>query len=145
VGLERAYFSAFQPIAHTPLEHLPATPPLREHRLYQSDFLLRQYGFLLEDLVFGDSGGLSCECDPKLAWARAHPEFFPLEVNRASREQLLRVPGIGPKSAARVLLTRRQSKVRHIEDLRAAGIVVARAAAFILLDGHHPPQQLALC
>ncbi len=145
LGLGRAYFSAFQPIVHTPLEHLPATPPLREHRLYQGDFLLRQYGFVLEDLVFGDNGGLPCECDPKLAWARAHPEFFPLEVNRASREQLLRVPGIGPKSTVRILHSRRQSRIRRIEDLRAAGIVVARAAAFVLLDGQRPPQQLTLC
>ncbi len=145
MGLQRAYYSAFQPITHTPLEHLPATPPLREHRLYQSDFLLRQYGFRLEDLVFDGAGSLNRECDPKLAWARAHPEFFPLEVNHASREQLLRVPGIGPRSVMRILQGRRQSRFRHIEDLQCAGVVAGRAAPFVLLDGRHPPQQLTLC
>ena len=145
LSLERAYFSAFQPVTHTPLEHLPATPPLREHRLYQSDFLLRQYGFRLEDLVFDATGSLNGDCDPKLAWARAHPELFPLELNRAGREQLLRVPGIGPKSVGRILQWRRQNKFHCIADLRSAGIVVGRAAPFVLLDGRYPPQQMTLC
>ncbi len=143
-SLTRAYFSAFQPIPNTPLETLAATPPLREHRLYQSDFLFRRYGFALQDVVFDHDGNLLSDSDPKLAWARAHPEYFPIEVNRASREQLLRIPGIGPRSAGRILRMRRQSKLRQIEDLCAAGAVAARAARFILLDGRRPPQQLGL-
>jgi len=143
-GLTRAYFSAFQPIPGTPLENLTATPPWREHRLYQSDFLLRYYGFKLPDLVFDSSGSLSRESDPKLAWAQAHPEFFPIEINHASREELLRVPGIGPRSAARILRLRQHSGFRQIEDLRAIGAVATRAAPFVLLNGRHPPQQLTL-
>nr|MBC7244025.1 radical SAM protein [Chloroflexota bacterium] len=143
-NLTRAYFSAFQPIPDTPLEHLPATPPLREHRLYQSDFLLRHYGFTLQDLTFDRNGYLDVDVDPKMAWAQRHPEYFPLEINRASKEQLLRVPGIGPRSAARILRARRESKLRYMEDLHALGIETKRAAPFILLDGHCPPQQLAL-
>jgi len=144
-GLTRAYFSAFQPVPGTPLENLTATPPLREHRLYQSDFLLRYYGFKLPDLIFDERGNLSSESDPKLVWAQAHPEFFPIEINRASKEELLRVPGIGPRSAARILHLRQQSRFRQIEDLRAIGAVAARAAPFVLLNGRHPPQQLTLC
>ncbi|MGC8786519.1 MAG: putative DNA modification/repair radical SAM protein [Anaerolineae bacterium] len=142
--LTRAYFSAFQPIPDTPLENLPATPPLREHRLYQSDFLLRYYGFSLQDLTFDEKGYLHTDVDPKMAWALRHPEYFPVEINRASKEQLLRVPGIGPRSAARILQARRENKLRCIEDLSALGIVGTRAAPFILLDGRRPPQQLTL-
>ena len=99
----------------------------------------------MPDLIFDGSGRLSSESDPKLCWARAHPEFFPIEINRASREELLRVPGIGPRSAARILRLRRESRFRQIEDLRAIGAVAARAAPFVLLNGRHPPHQLALC
>lgn len=143
-SLTRAYFSAFQPIPNTPLENLPATPPLREHRLYQSDFLLRRYGFSLQELVFDPNGYLCTDVDPKMAWALRHPEYFPVEINRASREQLLRVPGIGPRLAARILQARRENKLRRIEDLSALGIASNRAAPFILLDGRRPPQQLSL-
>ena len=142
--LTRAYFSAFQPIPDTPLENLPATPPLREHRLYQSDFLLRHYGFSLQDLTFDPKGYLRTDVDPKVAWALRHPEYFPVEVNHASREQLLRVPGIGPCSAARILRARREKTLRELEDLSALGIVSKRAAPFILLNGRRPPQQLTL-
>jgi predicted DNA-binding helix-hairpin-helix protein len=143
-GLTRGYFSAFQPISGTPLETLSATPPLREHRLYQSDYLFRRYGFALQDLTFDDSGNLCTDMDPKMAWARRHPEFFPVEINRASREQLLRVPGIGPRSATRILRIRGRDQFRHIEDLRATGAVASRAAPFILLGGRRAPLQLPL-
>jgi predicted DNA-binding helix-hairpin-helix protein len=143
-GLTRAYFSRFQPIADTPLENLPATPLVRQNRLYQSDYLLRFYGFTIQDLTFDDSGNLCSDLDPKMAWAQRHPEFFPVEINRAGREELLRVPGIGPRSAARILRLRRQDRFRYIEDLRAIGAVARRAAPFILLDGRRPPQQQGL-
>jgi predicted DNA-binding helix-hairpin-helix protein len=143
-SLARPYFSAFQPVPDTPLEGLRPTAPLREHRLYQSDFLLRRYGFSFEELVFDPSGNLPRSADPKLAWARAHPEFFPIEVNRASREQLLRIPGIGPRGAGRILQLRKQRRFHELDDLRAAGVVSARAAPFIMLDGRRAPEQLTL-
>ena len=143
-GLGRAYFSAFQPVPGTPLENRPATPLVREHRLYQSDFLLRQYGFSLADLAFGLEGNLHTEIDPKMAWAQRHPERFPIEVNLASREELLRIPGVGPGSATRIIQMRRQGSLRHLEELSAAGAVAARAGPFVLLNGRRPPQQLAL-
>ena len=85
IGLARAYFSAFQPVADTPLEGYAPTPPLREHRLYQSDWLLRQYDFTFEDLIFDEAGNLPREADPKIMWAQVHPERFPIEINHASR------------------------------------------------------------
>lgn len=144
VGLARVYFSAFQPIPETPLEdHLP-TPLLREHRLYQTDFLFRKYGFTFEDLVFDDAGNLPSEADPKMMWAQAHPECFPVEVNRASREELLRVPGIGPTSASRILKLRGKDRLRELSDLQRTGAVAKRAAPFVLLNGKQPPFQLSL-
>ncbi|MFQ6015958.1 MAG: helix-hairpin-helix domain-containing protein, partial [Anaerolineae bacterium] len=142
VGLARAYFSPFRPIKDTPLENHPPTPPIREHRLYQSDFLLRRYGFALEELIFDQTGNLPTDADPKLLWARAHPEHFPVEVNTASREELLRVPGIGPHSARRIIEQRRQGKVRSLAELRRMGAAVQRASPFILLDGRAVPRQL---
>ena len=144
VNLTRAYFSAFQPVPNTPLENLRATPPLREHRLYQSDFLFRHYGFTFDDLAFDDSGTLFAGADPKIVWAQRHPECFPVEINCASREQLLRIPGIGPRSAARILQLRRDRRFARIEDLRATGAIAQRAVPFILLNGRRPLQQLSL-
>jgi putative DNA modification/repair radical SAM protein len=144
IELARAYFSAFQPIADTPLEGHSPTPPLREHRLYQSDWLLRQYDFTLEDLIFDQAGNLPHEADPKAMWARAHPERFPIEVNQASREELLRVPGLGPRSVARILRLRRQGTFRTLTDLKKVGAVASRAAPFILLGGRRPPHQMSL-
>jgi len=144
VNLRRAYFSAFQPIEGTPLENVPPASPLREHRLYQSDFLMRQYGFRFEDLVFDEDGQLSLTADPKKAWADVHPEMFPVEVSRASREQLLRVPGIGPQSANRIVNGRRQCSFRNLQDLARVGVNTQRAAPFILLSNKRPPYQLSL-
>ncbi len=143
-GLSRVYYSAFQPQPGTPLAELPPTPPLREHRLYQCDFLLRQYGFALADLPFDDSGFLSLSADPKTAWAMRHPQHFPVEVNRAALEQLLRVPGIGPKTARLVLQARKQGRIRTLRDLKQLGADADRAAPYVLLDGKRPPYQLPL-
>jgi putative DNA modification/repair radical SAM protein len=144
LGLKRAYFSAFQPVRGTPLDGLEPTPAWREHRLYQADWLLRFYGFGFDDLTFDGAGHLPRQADPKMLYACAHPELFPVEVNRASRAELLRVPGIGPRSAARLLQWRRQGTLRNLEDLKRAGAVSARAAPFLLLDGRRPPHQLPL-
>jgi putative DNA modification/repair radical SAM protein len=144
LGLVRAYFSAFQPVPGTPLDSLPPTPAWREHRLYQADWLLRFYGFGFDDLVFDAAGNLPRQADPKRLYGLRHPEQFPVEVNRASRAELLRVPGIGPQSAARILQGRRQGKLRQLEDLARTGADAARAAPFVLLDGKRPPFQLPL-
>jgi predicted DNA-binding helix-hairpin-helix protein len=144
VNLRRAYFSAFVPIDHTPLESQAATPLWREHRLYQSDSLMRQYGFAFDDLVFDEEGNLPAEGDPKQMWADRHPERFPVEINRADRHELMRVPGIGPTSADRIVTLRRQSPLRSLHDLASVGAVSQRAAPYVLLNGRRPPYQIPL-
>lgn len=142
--LSRVYYSAFQPQPGTPLADLPPTPALREHRLYQCDFLLRQYGFTLDELPFDESGFLSLSADPKAAWAMSHPQYFPVEVNCAEMAQLLRVPGIGLQSARQVIQARRQGRIRTLRDLKRLGADAERAAPYVLLDGKRPPCQLPL-
>ncbi len=144
LGLARFYYSAFRPIPDTPLESKPAAPLQRQNRLYQADFLLRHYGFQLEEIPFDAQGNLPAEQDPKQIWALAHPQLFPVEVNRASREELLRVPGIGPRSASRILQARRQTRLTELSHLRAMGVNVQRAAPFVLLNGRAPARQLSL-
>jgi predicted DNA-binding helix-hairpin-helix protein len=142
--LARVYFSAFRPVSQTPLEDVPAENPWREHRLYQASFLLRDYGFDLEDLPFTEAGRLPLEMDPKLAWARQNLNDTPVEINRADRRSLLRVPGIGPKGVEAILQARRQGHLRELRDLQALGVQAKRAAPFILLDGRQPTHQLRL-
>jgi len=139
--LRRAYFSAFDPIPDTPLENQPAVPAQREHRLYQSSFLLRDYGFDLEELPFDSDGNLPISSDPKLAWAQANLAEHPVEINHANRQELLRIPGIGPHLANTILYTRRQVKITNISVLSKMGISVTRAAPFILLNGKRPTYQ----
>lgn len=144
VGLARAYFSGFAPVPDTPLEDHPPMPPLREHRLYQSSFLLRDYGFTVEELPFDTCGNLPLESDPKLAWAQRYLLQSPVEINTAGRRDLLRVPGIGPTGVERILRERRRGRLRVLTDLRKLRIVTKRAAPFILLDGRRPSHQLPL-
>jgi len=144
LGLRRAYFSRFNPIPNTPLENQPPTPPIREHRLYQASFLLRDYGFELEELPFEADGRLPVQNDPKQAWAQVNLAERLVEVNRAERHELLRVPGIGLKGADAILRARRQVKLRDLSALRALGILVGRAAPFLLLDGKRAAYQPAL-
>jgi predicted DNA-binding helix-hairpin-helix protein len=110
---------------------------LREHRLYQSDWLLRFYHFKAEEIVDEKHAQLETELDPKTAWALRHPEFFPLEVNRASYEELLRVPGIGPKSAGRIVRQRRVAAV-STEQMKKLGVVFKRAQYFVTCKGVYP-------
>ena len=144
VRLARAYFSAFRPLRDTPLENHAPAHPLREHRLYQADFLLRQYGFAFGDFEFDPAGNLPLGVDPKIAWARRHLAYRPVELNRATREELLRVPGIGPRGVQAILAARRQGHLRDLGHLRQLGILADRAAPFILLDGRRPDYQLNL-
>ena len=141
--LARTYFSAFNPVVNTPLENHAPENPWRQHRLYQSSFLLRDYGFDLEDMPFTQDGFLPLDVDPKVAWAQQNLRD-PIELNRADRRELLRVPGIGPKGAESILAARRQSTLRDLKDLKALGVIVARAAPFVLLNGKRPAWQLSL-
>ncbi|NLG95837.1 MAG: hypothetical protein GX491_00595 [Chloroflexi bacterium] len=143
--LARSYFSGFGPVSGTPFEDKPAANPWREHRLYQASFLLRDYGFELEDLPFQSGGDLPLEVDPKQAWAKQNLSHSPVEINRASRHELLRVPGIGPRGAQAILNARlRGSLLRSVDDLKALGVWSNRAAPFVLINGRRPPAQLSL-
>ncbi len=144
VRLKRAYFSAFRPIRDTPMENKPAVDPMREHRLYQASFLLRDYGFDLEEMPFTHDGNLPLSADPKLAWAHQNLKEKPLEINQAERRELLRIPGIGPKGADAILRARRAGKLRDLAALRKLGIVLPRVAPFVLLDGRRADRQLLL-
>ena len=137
IGLRRVYFSAFQPVADSPLEGLEPTPPLREHRLYQVDWLLREYGFSPQEveLALGQGGQLSLAGDPKLVIARRQPWLFPVDVNRAGYRELLRVPGIGPVSAARIVEARRGHSIFSLQQLVKMGVVARRAGPFIWFRG----------
>lgn len=142
-GLKRVYYSAYVPVNQD--SNLPAistAPPLlREHRLYQSDWLLRYYHFKAEEIVDAGHAYLETDIDPKMSWALRHPEFFPLEINRASFEELLRVPGIGLKSAWRIVNQRRLAAV-SADQLKKLGVVYKRAQFFItckgVYSGSHP-------
>ncbi|MCS6938442.1 MAG: radical SAM protein [Roseiflexus sp.] len=135
LGLRRVYFGAFRPVAGTPLEHLAPTPFVREQRLREADWLVRRYGFDQRELPYDDAGNLPLHIDPKLAWALAHPERFPVELNSANRDELLRVPGLGPVSVARILRLRREGRFRDPAHLAALGGAIARARDFVTLDG----------
>ena len=133
--MRRVYYSAYQPVCGEELA--PPAPPAREHRLYQSDWLLRRYPIPLDELLFDDYGNLPLAADPKLVWALRHPENFPKEVNRASYRELLQVPGIGPLSARRIVENRRSYRFRDLSALGAMGVVTKRARHFLLLDGRY--------
>jgi len=144
VGLARSYYMAFSPVPDTPLESHAPPSPWREHRLYQASFLLRDYGFTTEELPFDPTGNLPLGSDPKLAWALAHLDQAPVEINTAHRHELLRVPGIGPLGAERITSARRHGRLRSLSDLGKLGIATKRAAPFVLLDGRRPPRQLSM-
>ncbi|AHJ66009.1 putative DNA modification/repair radical SAM protein [Granulibacter bethesdensis] len=137
--LRRVYYSAFSPIPDaSPALPLVRPPLLREHRLYQADWLLRFYGFSVEEIATGTQGGyLDLELDPKLAWALRNRADFPLNVNRASREMLLRVPGFGARTVDRILAARSLHRLRF-EDVARLGAVMKKAQPFIVLPGWNP-------
>ena len=137
--LSRVYYSAFSPIPDASAALPLVKPPLmREHRLYQADWLLRFYGFDVEEIAGATRGGhLDLDVDPKLAWALGNRHLFPVAVNRAEREMLLRVPGLGAKTVKRVLETRRHREVRY-DDLRRMGANLRQARPFITLPDWRP-------
>ncbi|MCX7846828.1 MAG: putative DNA modification/repair radical SAM protein [bacterium] len=135
--LKRVYYSAYVPVNDD--TRLPAPPGpdlLREHRLYQADWLVRVYGFACHELVDERTPYLERTLDPKCAWALRHPELFPIEITRADYETLLRVPGIGIRSAKRILAARRVAPLR-LEDLANLGVVMKRAQYFVTCQGKY--------
>ena len=132
--LRRVYYSAFSPIPDSS-RYLPSRPaPLqREHRLYQADWLMRFYGFDAREIITGMDGMLDLEIDPKLAWALAHRERFPVDVNSAPREELLRVPGLGVRTVNRILALRRHRRIR-LADLGRLRVTLAKVRPFLMTD-----------
>ena len=140
--LKRVYYSAFSPIPDSSRSLPLSAPPLiREHRLYQADWLIRFYGFDVGEIVDQTQGMLSLEMDPKLAWALRHRDRFPLDIARASREDLLRVPGFGTKAVERIIATRRVTSIRAA-DLARLHIPTKKALPFIVLSDHRPSLHL---
>ena len=141
-SLKRVFYSAYLPVvADARLPALHTAPPLlREHRLYQADWLLRYYSFTAGELLTDEEPNFDPYLDPKCTWAVRHPGFFPVEVNTATKEELLRVPGIGPKSALRILQARRVQNL-GMAELKRIGVVLKRAQYFITcrgFSGAHP-------
>lgn len=143
LDLRRAYFSAFHPIERSPFADMPSEDPIRAARLYQADFMLRDYGFSADELPFDENGLLPRDRTPKQAWAERNLHE-PIEVNCASREMLLKVPGIGPRSVDRIIAARRQTTLRDLSQLRALGVTTNWAAPYVLLDGKRSAVQMAL-
>lgn len=147
-SLKRVFFSAYLPVnSDSRLPALDVRPPLlREHRLYQADWLLRYYDFSAWELLTEEEPNFDPYLDPKCTWAVRHPEFFPVEINTAPKAALLRIPGIGPKSALRILSARRQQHLGRAE-LKRMGVVLKRAQYFITCNGraaaHGTRQEIA--
>ena len=140
-GLKRVYYSAYSPIPDASSKLPPAPPPLmREHRLYQADWLMRFYGFGVEEIAL-EGGYLDLRIDPKLAWALQHRELFPLDINRADRMLLLRVPGLGVRSVDGIIASRRHHRLR-LEDIGRLGASSAKVRPFVVAEGWSPGGQL---
>jgi len=134
--LKRIYFSAYQKGAGAaPADAHNGQNPgdvfVREHRLYQVDFLMRKYGFAESDICFNAEGNLSLDIDPKEHWALQHPEFFPLEVNKASKYDLLRVPGLGEITVNRILEQRKKARVKNMDDLGRPSLRLKKADGYL--------------
>ncbi len=140
--LKRVYYAPFRPVRHTPLEEHPATPMARSHRLYQVDWLKRVYRFSNDelDMAFDGGGHLPLDQDPKTSIAVENLDSFPMDLNLANMDQLLRVPGVGPKSAERIVRNRRRHRIDTWRDLQAMGVVRKRAWPFVTFLGHRPPR-----
>jgi predicted DNA-binding helix-hairpin-helix protein len=141
-GLTRAYYSAFGPVVQTPFENVPAVAALREHRLYQASFLLRDYAWDLEDLSFEGVGNLRLDVDPKRAWAEEHLRDAPIEIMTAERAALMRIPGIGPQGADKIIAARQKGRLRELSALKALGLRrLETIVPYVTLDGQTPLTQ----
>ena len=141
MNFKRVYFSSYQkglgdPAIPGERQFLtsPEKPFLREHRLYQVDFLSRTYGFKREDILFDKSGNLRLDKDPKEVWADSHPEYFPVRLNTSDREALLRVPGLGPESVRRILRMRRERKISSLEDAGLKGKRLEKVRGYVIFE-----------
>jgi putative DNA modification/repair radical SAM protein len=141
--MRRVYYSAFSPIPDASKALPLQAPPLaREHRLYQADWLLRFYGYGVEEITDTTQGGmLDLDIDPKMAWAIRHPERFPVDVNTAPEELLLRIPGLGVRNVKRVLMARRHGRLR-VADVARLRAPMSKLLPFVQLADHHPRKQL---
>lgn len=136
--LRRVYYSAFSPIPHADARLPGQSPPLlREHRLYQADWMLRFYDYKVDEIVTDMHPNLDIDIDPKTSWALRHPEFFPLDVNRASREQLLRIPGVGTRTVQKLLQIRRYKKI-VLQDMLSLKVAWKRAKSFVITADYKP-------
>ena len=137
------YYSAFSPIPDASAKLPLLSPPLqRENRLYQADWLLRFYGFGVDEIAPVEAGGmLDLDIDPKLAWALRNPAQFPVDLNTAPREMLLRVPGMGTRNVARIVLSRRHGALR-VADLQRLRVPMKKVLPFVSLLDHHPRKRL---
>lgn len=142
-ALSRVYYSAFSPIPDSSAALPSKAPPLqRENRLYQADWLLRHYGFAVDEIAEGgEDGMLDLAIDPKLAWALKNRHRFPVDINRAERELLLRVPGLGKRAVDRIVRARRHTRLR-LADLSRIGGALRRARPFLVAEDHHPGRSL---
>ncbi len=136
LSLQRIYFSAYQkglgdPSIDEPKAQKPENVFLREHRLYQVDFLMRKYGFAGSDICFDETGNLSLEIDPKEHWAKVHPEYFPVNINKATKYQLLRVPGLGDVTVSRILEHRKQARITNIDGIGRQTKLFEKAAPYL--------------
>jgi predicted DNA-binding helix-hairpin-helix protein len=135
LDIKLSYLSPFEPLKETPLENQLRPEKNRVPRLYQAQFLLNSYGFPLGELILDDDGFLYLDDDPKYLWAKAHSDMFPLEVNQASFDELIHVPGIGKISASRIISLRKNGmKFTELNQLKKLGVVVKRAEPFIQLE-----------
>ncbi len=136
--LRRVYYSAFSPIPHGDTR-LPAQPPplVREHRLYQADWLMRFYGFGVGEITTDETPNLDLNIDPKLAWALRHRDWFPIDLNKAPRHRLLRIPGLGVRNIDRLIRMRRFARIR-LEDLAKLRVALTKVKPWILVEGHNP-------
>ena len=141
LNFKRVYFSAYQKGLGNPeipgeRQFLtnPEEPFMREHRLYQVDFLIRRYGFNNDDILIDKSGNLRLDKDPKEVWADCHPEYYPVRINTSDREALLRVPGLGPETVKRILNTRRDRRINCLEDLGIKGKRLEKIKSYVIFE-----------
>ena len=140
--LRRVYYSGFSPTSQPSILLPPQAPPLlREHRLYQADWLLRFYGYKVEEIASAQAPNLDLEVDPKLGWALQNRSCFPIDINRAAREQLLRIPGVGVRSVDRIISARRFARLR-LADLVRLRLAMKKLLPFIITADHHPQNSL---
>ena len=133
--IRRSYYSAFNPLKDTPLEKRDEPQPMRTARLYQADFLLNWYKFSLDELVFDENGNIETDVDPKYSFAMNNMDLYPVDINKSSFQELIRVPGIGKVSAKRILTLRRHGeKINKLEQLKNLGVAIKRAEPFIKLE-----------